>query len=45
MTDAGLAVTEQIGMSLNPLTQVWKLSGDKSINYVTVGTKPAEKEG
>jgi 2-polyprenyl-6-hydroxyphenyl methylase/3-demethylubiquinone-9 3-methyltransferase len=45
MTDAGLAVTEQIGMSLNPLTQVWKLSGDKSINYVTVGTKPAEKDG
>ena len=40
MTDSDLTVTEQVGMSLNPITQVWKLSGDKSINYVTVGTKP-----
>ena len=40
MTDAGLKVTEQIGMSLNPITQVWTLSGDKSINYVSVGEKP-----
>lgn len=39
MTDAGLEITEQIGMSLNPLTNNWRLSGDKSINYVTVGTR------
>lgn len=39
MSEAGLDVTEQIGMSLNPITQVWTLSGDKSINYVTVGSK------
>lgn len=39
MTEAELNVSEQIGMSLNPLTQVWKLSDDMSINYVTVGTK------
>jgi 2-polyprenyl-6-hydroxyphenyl methylase/3-demethylubiquinone-9 3-methyltransferase len=39
MSDAGLNITEQIGMSLNPITNVWTLSGDKSINYVTVGTK------
>ena len=38
-TDAGLAVEEQIGMTLNPVTNVWTTSGDKSINYVTVGTK------
>lgn len=39
MSDAGLAITDQIGMTLNPLTNVWTVSGDKSINYVTVGTK------
>lgn len=39
MSDAGLNVTEQIGMNLNPVTNVWKTSGDKSINYVTIGTK------
>jgi len=39
MTDADLDVSEQIGMSLNPFTQTWKLSEDMSINYVTVGKK------
>jgi len=39
MTAADLNVSEQIGMSLNPLTQIWKLSDDMSINYVTVGQK------
>lgn len=39
MSDAGLTVTEQIGMNLNPLTNVWTTSGDKSINYVTTGIK------
>jgi len=39
MLDAGLTVTEQIGMNLNPLTNVWTTSGDKSINYVSVGVK------
>jgi len=42
MTDAGLKVTEQIGMSLNPINNAWNLSGDKSINYVTIGKKPAK---
>jgi 2-polyprenyl-6-hydroxyphenyl methylase/3-demethylubiquinone-9 3-methyltransferase len=41
MSDADLTVTEQIGMNLNPLTNVWTTSGDKSINYVTIGTKNA----
>lgn len=41
MLDAGLQVTEQIGMNLNPINNAWTLSGDKSINYVTVGIKPA----
>lgn len=39
MSDANLTVTEQIGMTLNPLTNVWTTSGDKSINYVTIGSK------
>jgi 2-polyprenyl-6-hydroxyphenyl methylase/3-demethylubiquinone-9 3-methyltransferase len=39
MIDANLEVTEQIGMTLNPVTNVWKTSGDKSINYITVGRK------
>ena len=39
MTQAGLEVDEQIGMNLNPITNLWVTSGDKSINYITVGTK------
>lgn len=39
MTDANVDVTEQIGMNLNPVTNVWTTSGDKSINYVTIGAK------
>ncbi len=39
MTDAGLSVEEQTGMNLNPITNVWTTSGDKSINYITVGVK------
>jgi len=39
MSDAGLDITDQIGMNLNPLTNLWTISGDKSINYVTVGIK------
>jgi len=42
MLDANLEVTEQIGMTLNPLTNVWTISGDKSINYVTIGSKVNE---
>ena len=36
---ANLNVTEQIGMTLNPLTEHWKFSDDLSINYVTVAKK------
>ena len=36
---AGLTHEPNIGLSLNPLTSVWKYSGDLSINYVTVATK------
>ena len=42
MSDADMTVADQIGMSLNPLTNVWTVSGDKSINYVTVGIKGAK---
>jgi len=41
MQDAGLNVVEQIGMTLNPISNQWAMSGDKSINYVTVGVNPA----
>jgi len=37
---AGMEVTEQIGMSLNPLSQVWSFSEDMAINYVTVAVRP-----
>ena len=40
MQSAGLQITEQIGMSLNPVNNVWRYSGDKSINYITIGVKP-----
>lgn len=39
LSGAGLQVQDPIGMSLNPLTSVWKYSDDLSINYVTVATK------
>lgn len=41
MNDAEVEVSKQVGMSLNPITQNWKLSDDMSINYVTVGKKSA----
>jgi 2-polyprenyl-6-hydroxyphenyl methylase/3-demethylubiquinone-9 3-methyltransferase len=42
LTDAGLDVTDQIGMSLNPLTQTWSFSQDMGINYVTVAVSKPE---
>ena len=39
MQNAGLDIQEQIGMSLNPVNNKWSFSGDKSINYVTIGTR------
>ncbi len=42
MSDAGLTQSDQIGMNLNPLTNVWTVSEDKSINYVTIGIKGAK---
>lgn len=37
---AGLSVEQVIGMSLNPITETWRIGDDLSINYVTVATKP-----
>jgi 2-polyprenyl-6-hydroxyphenyl methylase/3-demethylubiquinone-9 3-methyltransferase len=37
---AGLTVEQVIGMSLNPITERWRIGDDLSINYVTVATKP-----
>lgn len=39
LLDAGLAPQPSIGMSLNPITNVWRFTNDVSINYVTVATK------
>ena len=36
LEDAGLEVTEQTGMSLNPVSQTWRFGSDLNINYVTV---------
>ena len=36
---AGMRVERQLGMSLNPLNETWRVSDDMSINYVTVATK------
>jgi len=37
---AGLDVERVTGMSLNPMTERWRLNDDTSINYVTAATKP-----
>jgi len=39
LLDAGLSPQPSIGMSLNPVTSVWRFSDDLSINYVTVAAK------
>jgi len=39
LLDAGLEPQPSIGMSLNPLTSIWRFSDDLSINYVTVAKK------
>ncbi|MDP1957272.1 MAG: bifunctional 2-polyprenyl-6-hydroxyphenol methylase/3-demethylubiquinol 3-O-methyltransferase UbiG [Rhodocyclaceae bacterium] len=38
---AGLDVTEVIGMSYNPLTQTYKLGNDASVNYLVRTARPA----
>jgi len=40
LTEAGLTPEPSIGMSLNPVTNVWKFSDDLGINYVTVARRP-----
>lgn len=37
--DAGLTPANPVGMVLNPLTQVWKLSEDTGVNYLVCSTK------
>ena len=41
LQNAGLRVDRQIGMSLNPITETWRIGHDLSINYVTVAKKVA----
>lgn len=39
--EAGLEVTEIVGMSYNPLTRAYRLGGDTSVNYLMRAGKPA----
>jgi 2-polyprenyl-6-hydroxyphenyl methylase/3-demethylubiquinone-9 3-methyltransferase len=38
--DAGLELTEMVGMTYNPLTQVYSLARDTSVNYLMAYRKP-----
>lgn len=39
LKDASLTPQTPVGMTLNPLTNVWKLSDDTGVNYVVASTK------
>ena len=38
---AGLEVREVSGVSYNPVSDIWKLSGDTGVNYMAVAIKPS----
>ena len=42
MQDAGLEISDQIGMSLNPITQNWSISSDMSLSLIHISepTRP-----
>lgn len=40
LRDGGLTPHPSVGMTLNPLNNVWRFSEDTKINYVTVADKP-----
>ena len=37
----GLETTEVAGVSFNPLTDRWRVSGDPGVNYMLLAAKPA----
>ncbi len=39
LTAAGMTITTKAGMSYNPLMDVWAVSEDLAVNYMTVATK------
>jgi 2-polyprenyl-6-hydroxyphenyl methylase/3-demethylubiquinone-9 3-methyltransferase len=39
---AGLDIARSIGMTYNPLTRVYRLAPDTSVNYLTAFRKPAD---
>lgn len=39
LTRAGMAITEEVGVSYNPLMDVWRLSGDTAVNYMLFAVK------
>lgn len=41
LEEAGLSVEQIIGMSLNPITESWRIGDDTSINYVMTATRSA----
>ena len=40
LSEAGLTCAAPIGVSFNPLTDKWTLSGDTAVNYLLTGTRP-----
>jgi len=41
LSEAGLSVDAAQGVSFNPLTDQWRLSGDTKVNYMMVSHRPA----
>lgn len=42
LTGAGLTTAKPQGVSFNPLSQTWSLSGDTSVNYMLTAHRPAK---
>ena len=40
IADAGLTLKEVRGVSYNPLTDKWSLSGDTDVNYMALAARP-----
>lgn len=40
MTDAGLSIVEEVGVSFSPLSGRWSVTRDLSVNYMITATRP-----
>ncbi len=41
LTAAGMAITHETGVSFNPISDRWSLTGDMSVNYMIAANKPS----